>query len=108
MFWTLEEYQQFIEAMKEKPISYYAFQILYWTGIRSGELLAITRADFDMENRILRINKTFQVIKGKEMITTPKTEKVIVKLIYRSSCVMKCRNILIPFISWMITAESLR
>lgn len=75
LFWTLEEYQQFIEAMKEKPISYYAFQILYWTGIRSGELLAITRADFDMENRILRINKTFQVIKGKEMITTPKTEK---------------------------------
>lgn len=75
LFWTLEEYQQFIEAMKEKPISYYAFQILYWTGIRSGELLALTRADFDMENRILRINKTFQVIKGKEMITTPKTEK---------------------------------
>ncbi len=75
LFWTLEEYQQFIEAMKEKPISYYVFQILYWTGIRSGELLALTRADFDMENRILRINKTFQVIKGKEMITTPKTEK---------------------------------
>ena len=28
-----------------------------------------------MDNRILRINKTFQVIKGEEVVTSPKTEK---------------------------------
>lgn len=36
-FWTLDEYLKFSEAIKDKPISYYAFQILYWTGIRCGD-----------------------------------------------------------------------
>ncbi len=75
LFWTKDEYLMFSEEMKEKPVSYYIFQLLYWTGIRCGELLALTRADFDLENQILRINKTFQVIKGKEIVTSPKTEK---------------------------------
>lgn len=75
LFWTMDEYLKFSEVMKEKPISYYAFQILYWTGIRCWELLALTRADFDLEKRILSIDKTFQVIKGEKMITSPKTEK---------------------------------
>lgn len=63
--------------MKDKPVSYYAFQILYWTGMRCGEMLALTKEDFDLEQRTVRINKTYQVIKGKEYITTPKTEKSI-------------------------------
>jgi len=73
--WTKEEYLRFIETMKSKPISFYAFEILYWTGIRSGELLALTREDFDLEKKELTINKTYQVVKGEEMITSPKTEK---------------------------------
>lgn len=75
LFWTKEEYLKFSEEMKEKPVSYYAFQILYWTGIRCGELLALTRADVDLENKMLRINKTYQVIRGEEIVTSPKTEK---------------------------------
>ena len=75
LFWTKDEYLQFLEAMKEKPISYYAFEILYWCGIREGELLALTRGDFDLEKRRLRINKSLQVIRGEEHITSPKTEK---------------------------------
>ena len=39
-FWTKEEYLKFSEAMMDKPRSYYAFEMLYWCGIRSGELLA--------------------------------------------------------------------
>lgn len=75
LFWTKDEYMKFIETMKRKPMSYYAFQILYWTGIRCGELLALTREDFDLEKRTLRINKTYQVVNGEEMTTSPKTEK---------------------------------
>ena len=37
LFWTKEEYQKFSEVMMDKPISYYAFQMLYWTGIREGD-----------------------------------------------------------------------
>lgn len=37
LFWTKEEYQKFAEEMMDKPVSYYAFQMLYWTGIREGD-----------------------------------------------------------------------
>ena len=47
LFWTKEEYMKFIEAVADKPISFYAFEILYWCGVRMGELLALTPADFD-------------------------------------------------------------
>ena len=42
LFWTREEYTRFSEAMMDKPISFYAFEMLYWCGIREGELLALT------------------------------------------------------------------
>ena len=47
-FWTKEEYTSFIEKVKDKDISFYAFKILYWSGIRIGELRALTKADFDL------------------------------------------------------------
>ena len=43
----------------DRPISYYAFEILYWCGIREGELLALTPADFDFDKAVLRIS--FQI-----------------------------------------------
>lgn len=75
LFWTKEEYWKFAEVVKDKPASYYAFQILYWTGIRCGELLALTISDFDLQKKTLHIDKNYQVVKGEETITTPKTEK---------------------------------
>lgn len=73
-FWTKEQYLKFAEAMMERPIYYYAFEVLYWTGVREGELLALTPEDFDFEGKMLRINKSFQRIKGQDVITSPKTE----------------------------------
>lgn len=61
--------------MADKPISYYAFEILYWTGIREGELLALTPNDFDFTKKTLRINKSYQRLEGKDVITDPKTPK---------------------------------
>ena len=75
LFWTKEEYQKFSEVMMDKPISYYAFQMLYWTGIRVGELLALTAGDFDFKNNMLTINKSYQRLHGEDVITPPKTEK---------------------------------
>ena len=74
-FWTKEEYLQFIEAMMDKPLSFYAFEMLYWCGIREGELLALTPADFDFDKHTVSISKTFQHTGGKDIITPPKTEK---------------------------------
>lgn len=75
LFWTKEEYLKFSEEMMDKPVSYYAFQMLYWTGIREGELLALTPADFDFEHGTVKISKTYQRLKGKDIITSPKTKK---------------------------------
>lgn len=61
--------------MMNKEESYHAFEILYWCGIRIGEPLALTAEDFDFEKKTLRINKSYQHIKGKDVITTPKTRK---------------------------------
>ena len=75
LFWTKEEYQKFSEVMMDKPISFYAFEMLYWCGIREGELLALTPADFDFEKQTVRINKSYQRLHGQDIITTPKTKK---------------------------------
>ena len=74
-FWTKDEYMQFSEVMMDKPVSFYAFEMLYWCGIRLGELLALTPEDFDFQNRKLRINKSYQRIKGQDVITETKTKK---------------------------------
>ena len=75
LFWTKEEYMKFIEAVAYKPISFYAFEILYWFGVRMGELLALTPADFDFQACTIRINKSYQRLEGKDIITDPKTVK---------------------------------
>lgn len=74
-FWTKEEYLKFSEAMMDKPRSFYAFEMLYWCGIRSGELLALTAADFDFQKQTVTISKTYHRSKGRDIITSPKTAK---------------------------------
>lgn len=81
LFWTKEEYLEFIPTMANKPYSYYAFELLYWCGIRMGELRALTPADFDFETNVLSITKSYQKIKGRDVITTPKTKKSIRKVL---------------------------
>lgn len=75
LIWTQEEYKRFSEAMMDKPMSFYAFEVLYWTGMREGELLALTSKDIDLENKTVTINKSYQRLKGQDVITPPKTPK---------------------------------
>lgn len=77
LFWTREEYTKFSEAMMDKPMSFYAFEMLYWCGIREGELLALTPSDFDFQKRTVSITKSYQRIHGQDLITTPKTPKSV-------------------------------
>lgn len=73
--WTKEEFQQFLDCLMDKRVSWLAFQILFWTGIRIGELLALTFDDVDLKSKIITINKSYQRLKGKDVITRPKTPK---------------------------------
>ena len=62
---TKEEYLKFSESMMKKDDMYHAFEMLYWCGIRLGELLALTPGDFNFEKSTVRINKSYQRINGK-------------------------------------------
>lgn len=75
VFWTAEEYQKFSEAIMDKPLSFYAFEMLYWCGIREGELLALTPNDFDFKAKTVTISKSYQRIHKADVITCPKTKK---------------------------------
>ncbi len=55
--------------------SSYAFEMLYWCGIREGELLALTAADFNFDKETVTINKSYQRLHGEDVITSPKTKK---------------------------------
>ena len=73
-FWTLEQFNQFIECVPKFPARV-GFSVLFWTGLRIGELLALTPADFDFEKQTVTISKSYQRIKGRDVITDPKTPK---------------------------------
>lgn len=86
-FWTIEEFNKFMIALLDentnpclqnvykvkRPVLALAFKILFYTGLRKGELFALTKNDIDIENKTITINKTYARIKGVDYITTPKT-----------------------------------
>ena len=76
-FWMQEEFNVFLETVSDKPETRKAFLLLYWTGMRIGELLALTYNDINLEEKTISINKSYQRLKGKDMITQPKTPKSI-------------------------------
>lgn len=74
-FWTKQEFKQFLECVEDKPESRMAFSLLYWTGMRIGELLALTFEDVDLEKREISITKSYQRLDKEDIITKPKTSK---------------------------------
>ncbi|MBD5477856.1 MAG: site-specific integrase [Lachnospiraceae bacterium] len=70
--WTLDQFETFIEQA-DKTGARVAFDLLFWTGIREGELLALTPADF-LPGLKLSITKSFVVMDGEQFIKDPKNE----------------------------------
>lgn len=73
-FWTPEEYKAFSEACSDTLEYYTIFEILYYTGMRVGEALALTLNDIDLKNNIISVSKTYYHITGKDLINPPKTD----------------------------------
>ena len=76
-FWMQDEFNEFLKTVEDKPDARLAFLVLYWTGMRIGELLALTYYDVNLEEKTISINKSYQRLKGKDVITQPKTPKSI-------------------------------
>ena len=73
--WTKDEFSTFLPFTVAKPHSKVAFEILYWTGIRIGELMALTPQDINFDTKTLTINKSYQRLDKEDIITEPKTPK---------------------------------
>lgn len=77
-FFTYEEYLEFDKVIDNFEYHVF-FEILYFMGLRQGELQALNWTDVNFEKGTLRINKTLTTkLKGeKYTISTPKTKSSI-------------------------------
>lgn len=88
-FWTVEEFNRFkaalvtetefskryIHRVTNTETLLFAFNTLFYTGCRVGELLALTVGDYDPTAQTLNIDKTLAIVGGKPIIQPPKTAK---------------------------------
>ncbi|PFJ14976.1 site-specific integrase [Bacillus cereus] len=75
-YWTLEEFKVFIQHVDE-PFYYALFMTLYYSGMRKGELLALTWSDINFETNTIIVNKTVY----NRNVTSPKTQSSIRNII---------------------------
>lgn len=76
-FWTTEEYQKFLATMEEGSKYHLIFEILFWTGCRIGELLALTPSDIDFDKNQISITKTYYRTGRQDIVTEPKTKQSV-------------------------------
>ena len=70
LFFTLDEFNRFIDVI-EDPEDYLLYSMLYWCGLRKGELQALTIDDIDLDTKTISVTKNFDT--RSHEITTPKT-----------------------------------
>ena len=73
--WSVEDFNLFYNSL-DKEIHKILFLLLFWTGARIGETLALTYKDIDFENSTININKSY----WNGRVTTPKTKSSIRKI----------------------------
>lgn len=74
-FWTLDEFDQFIAGMAGDPTACMAFNILFWTGMREGELLGLCLNDVDFDRGGIHIRRDYARVDGVDILQDPKTER---------------------------------
>lgn len=79
-YWTFDQFLEFDSHVQNYTHKVF-FRLLYFTGMRRGEAVALTWDDVDLDNNTISINKTYSHSVTKEdrekgityMITTPKS-----------------------------------
>lgn len=74
-FWTAEEFNRFIATFEPDSKYHTLFDLLFYSGCRIGEALALTKADVDFKKNTISITKTYFRHERKDEITSPKTEE---------------------------------
>ena len=74
-FWTLDDFNRFIAGMDGDPTACAAFNVLFWTGMREGELLGLTLSDVDFDRGGINVRRSYARIDGADLLQEPKTPK---------------------------------
>lgn len=75
-FWTLEQYNSFLPHITDITART-ALQVLFYSGMRFGELLALTLSDLNFSKNTISITKSLQHRTNGDLITPPKTDNGI-------------------------------
>lgn len=73
-YWTVEQYKLFYDNLQDETYKVF-FNLLYWSGLRLGEALALTKNDITPYK--INIDKTMVKFKNEFYISTPKTSTSI-------------------------------
>lgn len=78
LYYTKEELKNFLKIIEDNYSfkTLIMFRLLAFTGMRKGELLALTWKDIDLNNNLISINKTLSLDINYQLVTqTPKSKK---------------------------------
>lgn len=74
-FWTVKEFQQFLTLFEPEEYNIkLLFTLLFFSGLRLGEALALTWQDIDFSTNTIHITKSVYVNKGVNYISSTKTK----------------------------------
>lgn len=79
--WSKDQYLAFSDYMADDVVMFVPIEVLYWTGVRLGELLALMPNDIDFNKCELYVRHSFRRVKGKDTLTPPKTKGSVRKIV---------------------------
>lgn len=71
-FWTLEQYKTVLDKISDIRV-YTALQVLFYSGMRRGEMFALELSDFDFVQNTISITKTLHHTEEGYKVAPPKT-----------------------------------
>lgn len=81
-YWTISEFKDFLELFTPEEYHYQLlFKVLYFTGMRLGEVLALNWNDIDFSRNTIAVSKSVYFKKGVSYISTPKTKASIRQIV---------------------------
>lgn len=75
-FYTLEEFKHFI-SFEHDLLYKTGFDVLYFCGLRIGELRGLTWDNIDFEEKTLSVKKNVVNVDGQLLVTSPKSKKSV-------------------------------